>query len=155
MGSRGSMNHRLPSSSSRFGSRVSFLMLSMFATMASVYVAGRLWQDAENRVNLVNELDKRTGQGKSSVSVKGTLKIIACRENQKKLDALHVDLEKAKQEGFVTKHLTDGTSKKKLLAVIGIITMFGRKNNRDAIRKAWMPTGIRSCMNNLSLFHFL
>ncbi|GFP92609.1 probable beta-1 3-galactosyltransferase 11 [Phtheirospermum japonicum] len=142
MGSRGS-NHRLSSPSSRFGSRISFLMLSMFATMASFYVAGRMWQDAENRVYLINELDKRTGQGKSSVSVDETLKIINCRENQKKLAALHVDLEKARQEGFVTKHLTDNgaTSKKKLLAVIGIITMFGRKHNRDAIRKAWLPTG--------------
>ncbi|KAK6116980.1 hypothetical protein DH2020_049224 [Rehmannia glutinosa] len=142
MGSRGS-NHRLSSSASSFGSRISFVMLSMFATMASFYVAGRLWQDAENRVYLINELDKRTGQGKSSVSVDDTLKIINCREQQKKLAALHVDLEKARQEGFVPKHLPENgeTSKKKLLAVIGIITMFGRKNNRDAIRKAWMPTG--------------
>lgn len=55
-----------------------------------------------------------------------------------------MDLEKARQEGFVpTKHLVENsaTTKKKLLAVVGIITMFGRKNNRDAIRKAWMPTG--------------
>ncbi|KAI3453785.1 hypothetical protein Pfo_010448 [Paulownia fortunei] len=141
MGSRGS-NHRL-SSPSNFGNRISFLMLSMFATMASFYVAGRLWQDAENRVYLINELDKSTGQGKSSISVDDTLKIINCREHQKKLAALHVDLEKARQEGFVPKHLSEngGTTKKKLLAVIGIVTMFGRKNNRDAIRKAWMPTG--------------
>ncbi|KAL0408085.1 UNVERIFIED_CONTAM: Hydroxyproline O-galactosyltransferase HPGT1 [Sesamum radiatum] len=103
MGGRGS-NHRLLSASS-FQNRISFLMLSMFATMASLYVAGR--------------------------------------EQQKKLAALHVDLEQARQEGFVSKHLPEngGTTKKKLLAVIGIITMFGRKNNRDAIRKAWMPTG--------------
>ncbi|PIN13282.1 Galactosyltransferase [Handroanthus impetiginosus] len=141
MGSRGS-NYR-QSSSASFGSRISFLMLSMFATMASFYVAGRLWQDSENRVYLINELDKRTGQGKSSISVDDTLKIITCREHQKKLAALHVDLEKARQEGFVSKQPfeTGESKKKKLLAVIGIITMFGRKNNRDAIRKAWMPTG--------------
>lgn len=66
------------------------------------------------------------------------------REYQKKLDALNLDLEKARQEGFVPKHLNENgvTTKKKLLAVVGIITMFGRKNNRDAIRKAWMPTGM-------------
>lgn len=54
-----------------------------------------------------------------------------------------MDLEKARQEGFVPKHLLENsvTTKKKLLAVVGIITMFGRKNNRDAIRKAWLPTG--------------
>ncbi|KAK4490779.1 hypothetical protein RD792_001491, partial [Penstemon davidsonii] len=81
--------------------------------------------------------------GKYSVSVDDTLKIITCREQQKKLAALNVDLEKARQEGFESKHLTENseTTKKKLLAVIGIVTMFGRKNNRDAIRKAWMPAG--------------
>ncbi|XP_057810179.1 hydroxyproline O-galactosyltransferase HPGT1-like isoform X2 [Salvia miltiorrhiza] len=133
MGSRGS----------NFGNRMSFLMLSMFATMAWFYVAGRLWQDAESRVYLVKELDKRTGQGKSSISVDDTMKIITCREYQKKLAALNVDLEKARQEGFVSKHIPENsiTTKKKLLAVVGIITMFGRKNNREAIRKAWMPTG--------------
>lgn len=55
-----------------------------------------------------------------------------------------MDLAAARQEGFVPKHSTkvDGAhSKKKHLAVIGIITTFGRKKNRDAIRKAWMPTG--------------
>jgi hypothetical protein len=55
-----------------------------------------------------------------------------------------MDLAAARQEGFVPKHLSknDGIhSKKKILGVIGIITTFGRKKNRDAIRKAWMPTG--------------
>ncbi|CAI9784656.1 unnamed protein product [Fraxinus pennsylvanica] len=143
MNSRGS-SHRLSSSASRFRNRISFLMLSMFATMASFYVAGRLWQDAENRVHLINELDKRIGQGKSAVSVDDTLKIISCRERQKKLASLYVELEKVRQEGFVPKHLTENSetlSKKKLLAVIGIVTSFGRKNNRNAIRKAWMSTG--------------
>lgn len=102
MAGRGSTN-RVYSGPS-FGSRISYLMLSMFAAMASLYVAGRsahspslclythigivrtcidtvifflkllrrlicgkcvvdrLWQDAENRVYLVAELDRRTGQ---------------------------------------------------------------------------------------------
>ncbi|KAL7123883.1 hypothetical protein ABFS83_14G012100 [Erythranthe nasuta] len=92
-------------------------MLSMFATMASFYVAGRLWQDVGNRVYLINELDKRTGQGKSSISVDDTLKIITCRERQKKLDALHIDLGKARQEGFTPMHLSKdgGPAKKKTI----------------------------------------
>lgn len=142
MHSRASSN-RL-SSGSAFRSRVSSLLLSMFATMASLYVAGRLWQDAQNRVYLIEELDKRIGQGQSAISVDDTLKIITCREQQKKLTALEMELAKARQEGFVSKHSSDdsGTpTKKKILAVIGIITRFGRKNNREAIRKAWMPTG--------------
>uniref|UniRef100_A0A5B6Z875 Putative beta-1,3-galactosyltransferase 11 n=1 Tax=Davidia involucrata TaxID=16924 RepID=A0A5B6Z875_DAVIN len=135
-------NNRL--SAAGFRSRIWALLFSMFATMASFYVAGRLWQDAENRVYLIKELDRRTGQGQSAISVDDTLKIIACREQHKKLSALEMDLAKARQEGFVSKNLPENgaaQTKKKILAVIGIITKFGRKNNRDAIRKAWMPTG--------------
>ncbi|XP_031132308.1 hydroxyproline O-galactosyltransferase HPGT1-like [Ipomoea triloba] len=142
MAGRGSTN-RVYSGPS-FGSRVSFLMLSMFAAMASLYVAGRLWQDAESRVYLITELDRRTGQGHSSISVDDTLKLIACREQQKRLGALHMELEKAKQEGFVSNRVPDNSgnhSKKKLLAVLGIITKFDRRKNREAIRRAWMPTG--------------
>ncbi|KAI7987965.1 Hydroxyproline O-galactosyltransferase HPGT1 [Camellia lanceoleosa] len=141
MHSRASSN-RL--SASAFRSRISLLLLSMFATMASLYVAGRLWQDAQNRVYLINELDRRTGQGQSAISVDDTLKIITCREQHKKFAALEVELSKAREEGFVSKHSSENSgarTKKKILAVIGIITKFGRKKNRDAIRKAWMPTG--------------
>ncbi|XP_071919155.1 hydroxyproline O-galactosyltransferase HPGT1-like isoform X2 [Coffea arabica] len=143
---RGSSNHRLPSASS-FQSRICFMMLSMFAAMASLYVAGRLWQDATNRVHLIEELDRRTGQGHSAISVDDTLKIINCREQQKKLVALQTELEKARTEGFVSNYFSENSGthkKKKLLAVVGIFTRFGRKTNRDAIRKAWMPAGAAS-----------
>ncbi|KAK9277732.1 hypothetical protein L1049_007279 [Liquidambar formosana] len=135
-------NNRLSGFS--FRSRISSLMLAMFATMASIYVAGRIWQDAQNRVYLINQLDKRTGQGQSAISVDDTLKIIACREQQKKLSTLEMELAAARQEGFVSKYVVGNDknhSKKQLLVVVGIITRFGRKRNRDAIRKAWMPTG--------------
>lgn len=145
MRSRGSGN-RLSGGGggSAFGSRVSALLLTMFATMATIYVAGRLWQDAENRLHLVEEFERRTGQVKSAISVDDTLKIIGCREQQKKLSAVEMDLAAARQAGFVSKHYVDkkaDKSKKKLLAVVGVITTFGRKRNRDAIRKAWMPKG--------------
>ncbi|KAK6274707.1 hypothetical protein POUND7_004416 [Theobroma cacao] len=144
MRSRGSSNRLSNSGGSAFHSRFSAMVLAMFATMATIYVAGRMWQDAESRVYLIQELDKRTGQGHSAISVDDTLKIIACREQQKKLSAVEMELAAARQEGFVSKqHLeNDGThSKKRLLAVIGIVTTFGRKKNRDAIRKAWMQSG--------------
>lgn len=53
-------------------SRISTLMFSMFAAMGSLYVAGRLWQDAEDRVFLTKELDRITGQGttKEIVSIR-------------------------------------------------------------------------------------
>ncbi|RWR93217.1 hydroxyproline O-galactosyltransferase HPGT1 [Cinnamomum micranthum f. kanehirae] len=141
MQSRGS-NNRLSRMASR--SRISTVMLSMIATMATIYVAGRLWQDAENRVYLIKELDKRTGKGQSAISVADTLKVIACREQQKTLAALEMELAAARHEGFISKYSSDtnGThSRKRLLAVIGIFTGFGRKNSRDAIRKSWLPAG--------------
>ncbi|KDP25341.1 hypothetical protein JCGZ_20497 [Jatropha curcas] len=154
MRSRGSGN-RLSAATggggSAFGSRVSALLLAMFATMATIYVAGRLWQDADNRLHLVEEIERRTGQVKSAVSVDDTLKIIGCREQQKKLAAVEMDLAAARQAGFVSKHIAKkddiNHSKKKLLAFIGIITTFGRKRNRDAIRKAWMPKGAAALKN--------
>ncbi|KAL4333390.1 hypothetical protein GQ457_07G008660 [Hibiscus cannabinus] len=145
MRSRGSSN-RLSNSGggASFRSRITALVLAMFATMATVYVAGRMWQDAESRVYLIKELDRRTGQDHSSVSVSETLKLVACKEQLKKLSAIEKDLAAAKQEGFVSNAQSgnDGTPpRKRLLAVVGIITTFGRKKNRDAIRKAWMQSG--------------
>ncbi|KAL8196268.1 hypothetical protein R6Q57_025268 [Mikania cordata] len=57
---------------------------------------------------------------------------------------LQKELDEAKKEGFVSKipiETKGKDEKKKLLAVVGILTGFGRRHNRDAIRKAWMPTG--------------
>uniref|UniRef100_A0A0E0LUJ2 Hexosyltransferase n=1 Tax=Oryza punctata TaxID=4537 RepID=A0A0E0LUJ2_ORYPU len=125
-------------------SPMSAMMLAMFATMASFYVAGRLWQDAQNRVYLIKELDRRTGQGHSAISVDDTLKVVACRQQAKRLASLEMELAAAKHEGFVGKYTyeTNGTnSRKRPLIVIGIMTSFGRKNYRDAVRKSWLPTG--------------
>lgn len=59
-----------------------------------------------------------------------------------------MELAAARQEGFVSKHITDTdinrTPKKRPLVVIGILTGFDRKSNRDAIRKAWMGNGMLS-----------
>lgn len=136
-------NQRLSNSNTLLRSRISSLMLSMFATIASFYVAGRLWQDAQNRVDIINELDRITGQGRSAISVDDSLKVIACREQQKKLSALHMELAAAKEEGFVSKYygIDNAKPKKRPLVVIGILTSFGRKNKRDAIRTAWMGKG--------------
>lgn len=66
------------------------------------------------------------------------------REQQKKMSMLQKELDQAKKEGFVPKNVIEtkgNIDKKKVLAVVGILTGFGRRHNRDAIRKAWMPTG--------------
>ncbi|TYJ19622.1 hypothetical protein E1A91_A09G204000v1 [Gossypium mustelinum] len=144
MRSRGSSN-RLPNSGGfGFHSRISALVLSMFATMATIYIAARMWQDAESRVYLIQQLHTTTALGNSAISVDNKLKVEACREQVHKLSALEMDLSAARQEGFVSKERSENGSthsKKRLLAVIGIITTFGRKKNRDAIRKAWMGSG--------------
>ncbi|KAK8710543.1 hypothetical protein V6N13_145862 [Hibiscus sabdariffa] len=127
-----------------FRTRISSLLISMFAIFASFYVAGRLWQDAQTRVYLIKELDRVTGLGQSAISVDDTLKIIACREQRKKLSALELDLAAAGREGFTSKRSSDtneAVSKRRPLVVIGVLTRFGRKNNREAIRKAWMGSG--------------
>nr|KYP67392.1 putative beta-1,3-galactosyltransferase 11 [Cajanus cajan] len=69
---------------------------------------------------------------------------VAGREQRKKLASLETEVAAARQEGFVPKHLPGNDGKhptKKVLSVVGVMTTFGRKKNRDAIRKAWMPTG--------------
>lgn len=65
------------------------------------------------------------------------------REQQKKLSALEMELAAAIPEGFKLNKLavTNQPPKKRPLVVIGVLTGFGRKNNRDAVRKAWMGTG--------------
>lgn len=142
MKTRGGSNNRLQGMAAR--SSVSTLLLSMFSTLAAIYVAGRLWQDAQNRVYLIKELDRITGQGHSAVSVDDTLRVIACREQHKKSSSLEMELVAARKEGFASMQLaeSDGTkSKKRPLVVVGIFTTFGRRNNRDAIRRAWMGKG--------------
>lgn len=70
--------------------------------------------------------------------------VLLVREQHKKLSALEMELAAARQEGFASLRSTEAneiTSKKRPLVVIGIFTRFGRRNNRDAIRKAWMGTG--------------
>jgi hypothetical protein len=55
-----------------------------------------------------------------------------------------MELSAARKEGFVPRKLSSSDGKqptKKILSVIGVMTTFGRKKNRDAIRKAWMPSG--------------
>lgn len=79
------------------------------------------------------------------------------REQQMRLSVIEMDLAAARQEGFVSGYLSQNDtqhSKKRHLAVIGIITTFGRKKNRDAIREAWMSTGNLSFCGKFGYFKF-
>ena len=74
------------------------------------------------------------------------------RHQHKRLAALEMELAHAKHAGYISKYSShsNGTGNgKRLLTVIGIMTGFGRKNYRDAVRKFWLPSGTLS----LSLSH--
>ncbi|KAM1535921.1 hypothetical protein FF1_014816 [Malus domestica] len=58
-------------SGSAFHSRISALLLTMVSTMAAIYVAGRLWQDAADRVYLIQEIDRRNGQSSLDLDTTG------------------------------------------------------------------------------------
>ncbi|KAL6350638.1 hypothetical protein AAG906_025568 [Vitis piasezkii] len=136
-------NHRL--SGSAFRSQVSVLMLAMLTPWHGfTSSAGKFWHcfmllrlDYENGAYLIKELDRRTSQTKYNLKVM-VMVLLFYREQHKKLAALEMELAASQQEDFASKNLLEnkGTPpKKRLLAVVGIITKFGHKNNRDAICK--------------------
>ena len=76
-----------------------------------------------------------------------SLSALMFRQQGKRLASLEMELAAAKHEGFVGKYTSETNathSKKKPLVVIGIMTSFGRKNYREAVRKSWLPTGTTS-----------
>lgn len=70
---------------------------------------------------------------------------------------LGIEVADAKQKGFVAKHSSNSNGThhgERLLAVIGIFTGFGRRKNRDAIRKSWVQKGKRSLLGLFLKHHF-
>ncbi|BBN04054.1 hydroxyproline O-galactosyltransferase HPGT [Marchantia polymorpha subsp. ruderalis] len=136
------MRNRVPSSNST-GSMTSLIML-MLSFLACFYTAGRLWEDAEVRSLLVGRLETRTLQESGLKSVDETLKMLDCKEMQKHIAALEMEIAAARSQGFMLKRpAVDNTTANggRLHAVIGVYTGFGNRLRRDSIRKTWMPTG--------------
>lgn len=55
-----------------------------------------------------------------------------------------MELAAARQEGFAGKYSLESSgnhTRKRLTVVIGVMTSFSGKRNRDAIRKSWLPSG--------------
>jgi galactosylxylosylprotein 3-beta-galactosyltransferase len=71
-------------------------------------------------------------------SVQDQLTALDCRNQGKKLAALEMELTAAKSQGFGRK---SNITTSRLHAVVGVMTSFGTKNRRDAIRNSWMPKG--------------
>ncbi|KAL9269485.1 Hydroxyproline O-galactosyltransferase HPGT3-like protein [Drosera capensis] len=154
-GGSGGGGHRSKSSSSSSSSSRSSLLLAFMACLAWLYVAGsfplkmcpsvafRLWQDAENRVVLTFLLSRTLDQRPKVSTVDDKLKMLGCKDLERKIAEAEMDLTLAKSQGYLgnqSKH-SGASSGKKFLAVIGVYTGFGSHLKRNVFRGSWMPTG--------------
>ncbi|KAJ4707850.1 Hexosyltransferase [Melia azedarach] len=119
------------------------LVMAFFSCLAWLYVAGRLWQDAENRTLLTNLLKKNAEQRPKVLTVEDKLMLLGCKDLERRIVEAEMDLTLAKSEGYLKNQLqhSQSLSGKKLLAVIGVYTGFGSRLNRNVYRGSWMPRG--------------
>ncbi|KAJ9702716.1 hypothetical protein PVL29_004445 [Vitis rotundifolia] len=119
------------------------LIMAFFSCLAWLYVAGRLWQDAENRNILANLLMKNSVQRPKVLTVEDKLMVLGCKDLEKRIVEAEMDLTLAKSQGYLKSQLkqSGSSSDKKLLAVIGVYTGFGSHLKRNVFRGSWMPRG--------------
>ncbi|KAG0581751.1 hypothetical protein KC19_3G006000 [Ceratodon purpureus] len=127
-----------PKSALRRDSMTSLVLL-MVSLFACLYIAGRLWQDAEVRHQLISTDPSVRVQAKDPLSMDETLRLIDCKEQQKKLVDAELELAAARSQGYVLGNKTNLDSHKTV--VVGIFTSFGGQTRRTASRKNWVPTG--------------
>ncbi|WOL17154.1 hydroxyproline O-galactosyltransferase HPGT2 isoform X1 [Canna indica] len=131
----------LPKSSASLASQSSKapLIMVFLSCLAWLYVAGRLWQDAENRLLLSDLLHKNSGNIPKILTVEDKLLNLGCKEIARKTVEAEMDLTLAKSQGYLRGNVS--SSEKKLLAVIGVYTGFGSHLIRSIFRGSWMPRG--------------
>jgi hypothetical protein len=119
------------------------LLLAFFSCVAWLYVAGRLWQDAENRTLLASLLKKNSAQRPKVLTVEDKLMVLGCRDLEKRIVEAEMDLTLAKSQGYLKgqRLQTAYSSDRRLLAVIGVYTGFGSRLKRNVFRGSWMPKG--------------
>ncbi|CAO2825852.1 unnamed protein product [Amaranthus hypochondriacus] len=118
------------------------LLLAFLSCVAWLYVAGRLWQDAENRTLLSNLLQKNSAQRPKVLTVEDKLMVLGCKDLEKRIAEAEMDLTLARSQGYLrNQQRKDGSTDKKLLAVIGVYTGFGSRLKRNTFRGSWMPGG--------------
>ncbi|KAM0918519.1 hypothetical protein ACQ4PT_009024 [Festuca glaucescens] len=76
------------------------LVMAFLSCLAWLYVAGRLWQDAQTRAILSGLLEKSSGNLPKAVSVDDKLRNLGCTEIGRKIAEAEMDLTKAKSEGL-------------------------------------------------------
>ncbi|KAL7615618.1 hypothetical protein Lser_V15G01713 [Lactuca serriola] len=128
-------------SSSR--SSVPSIFFAFFSCLAWLYIAGRLWQDAENRKVLSHLLMKNSAERPKVLTVEEKLMVLGCKDLERRIVESEMEISLAKSQGFLKDQLKQPgfSSSKKLLAVIGVYTGFGSRLNRKVFRGSWMPTG--------------
>ncbi|CAK9182894.1 unnamed protein product [Ilex paraguariensis] len=119
------------------------LIMAFFSCVAWLYVAGRLWQDAENRTLLANLLKKNWGQRPKVLTVEDKLMVLGCKDLERRIVEAEMELTMAKSQGYLKNqlHQSGSSSGRKLLAVIGVYTGFGSRLKRNVFRGSWMPKG--------------
>ncbi|KAL2318058.1 hypothetical protein Fmac_031934 [Flemingia macrophylla] len=121
----------------------SSLVMAFFSCVAWLYVAGRLWQDAENRNLLVSLLKKNSAQRPKVLTVEDKLTVLGCRDLERRIVEAEMELTLAKSQGYLKGqgHKSGSSSDRRLLAVIGVYTGFGSRLKRNVFRGSWMPKG--------------
>ncbi|KAK1275242.1 putative beta-1,3-galactosyltransferase 9 [Acorus gramineus] len=128
------------SSRSLQSSRTSIVM-AFLSCLAWLYVAGRLWQDAESRTVLSNLLQKSFGHMPRILTLEDKLATLGCDRMEKKIVETEMELALAKSQGYLGDRMKGNGSAKRFLAVIGVYTGFGSRLNRNVFRGSWMPRG--------------
>ncbi|GKV03236.1 hypothetical protein SLEP1_g15575 [Rubroshorea leprosula] len=119
------------------------LLLAFLSCVAWLYIAGRLWQDAENRTVLANLLKKNSEQRPKVLTVEDKLMVLGCKDLERRIVEVEMELTLAKSQGYLKNQLqqSGSLSEQKLLAVIGVYTGFGGRLTRNTFRGSWMPKG--------------
>ncbi|CAL5355272.1 unnamed protein product [Camellia sinensis] len=119
------------------------IVMAFFSSLAWLYVAGRLWQDAENRTLLANLLRKNADQRPKVLTVEDKLMVLGCKDLERRIVETEMELTLAKSQGYLKTQLqqSGSSSGKRLLAVIGVYTGFGSRLKRNGFRGSWMPKG--------------
>uniref|UniRef100_A0A2P2LE48 Putative beta-1 3-galactosyltransferase 10 isoform X3 n=1 Tax=Rhizophora mucronata TaxID=61149 RepID=A0A2P2LE48_RHIMU len=119
------------------------LVMAFFSCVAWLYVAGRLWQDAENRTLLSNLHKLNSAQRPKVLSLEDKLTALGCKDLERRIVETEMELTLAKSQGYVKNQLSQSgsSSGQKLLAVIGVYTGFGSRLKRNVFRGSWMPRG--------------
>ncbi|CAH9083350.1 unnamed protein product [Cuscuta europaea] len=119
------------------------LVMTLISCFAWLYVAGRLWQDAENRTLLTNLLKKNSEQRPKVLTVEDKLMVLGCKDLERRIVEIEMELTLAKSQGYLRNQLpkSGSSSSSKLLAVIGVYTGFGSRLRRSVFRASWMPNG--------------